>query len=74
MGPFLNKALVVVGVLLLAYGYAVWFTRHESNVWRAILSFIYLIPGWALTAMGYIGWRIERLGAARRDPAIRESF
>jgi hypothetical protein len=65
MRQLLNKVMLVAGLLFLAYGYGVWFTRHESDEARAILSFIYLIPGWALTTMGYIGWRIEQLGAPR---------
>lgn len=81
MRQFLNNVMLVValvmlavGLLFLVYGYyAVWFTRHESTPWRAILSFIYLIPGWALTVMGYVGWRIEGVRAARQSGRERES-
>ncbi len=74
MRQFLNKAMfgvalvmLVVGILLLAYGYyAVWYIRHEDRLWRALLSFVYLIPGWALVTMGYVGWRIEALKAAKQ--------
>ncbi len=59
MKPILNRVILVVGVLLLVCGYLVWFTRHESREPRAILSFIYLIPGWSLTVMGYLGWQLE---------------
>jgi len=57
MKSFLDRTMIVVGILLIAWGYIAWFTRHESTEPRAILSFIYLIPGWALTTMGYVGWR-----------------
>jgi hypothetical protein len=65
--------MLAVGLLLLAGGYAVWFTQHEDPWPRANYSFIYLIPGWALTTMGYVGWRIRALGAAGQDSQNRES-
>jgi hypothetical protein len=81
MRQFLNKVMLVValvmlmvGFLLLAYGYcAIWFTRHESDWPRAVMSFVYLIPGWALTTMGYVGCRIEVLEAARQGARSRDS-
>jgi hypothetical protein len=37
------------------------------------MSFVYLIPGWALTTMGYVGCRIEVLEAARQGARSRDS-
>jgi hypothetical protein len=69
-----SLVMLVVGLLLLAYGYyAIWFTRHESDWPRAIMSFVYLIPGWALTTMGYLGWRIEELRTTKQDNQSIES-
>lgn len=69
-----SLTMLAVGLLLLAYGYyAVWYIRHEAQVVRATLSFVYLIPGWALTTMGYLGWRIEEVGATRQGERSRES-
>ncbi len=66
--------MLMVGLLLLAYGYyAVWYLRREDRLWRALLSFVYLIPGWALITMGYVGWRIEALRAARQSSQNRKS-
>lgn len=80
MRQFLNNVMLVVdlvmlvaGLLLLADGYVVWSTRHESDWPRANYSFVYLIPGWALTVMGYVGWRIEGVRAARQSGREHES-
>ena len=80
MKQFLHKVMLVidlvmlvVGLLFLARGYVVWSTWHEDRLWRAILSFVCLIPGWALTTMGYVGLRIEGLRAARHGSGSRES-
>lgn len=69
-----SLVMLVLGLLLLAYGYvAVWYTRHETPSVKATLSFVYLIPGWALITMGYVGWRIEGLEAAKHSSQSRES-
>jgi uncharacterized membrane protein len=70
MRSFLDRTLIFAGLLLLVCGYVVWFAGHESDGPRAVRSFVYLIPGWALIAMGYISWRIqasEHPTPARRD-------
>jgi hypothetical protein len=67
MKRFLDKAMLLVGLLLLVYGYVLWLARHESPQPRAILSFVYLLPGWALATMGYIGWRTEERESAKKD-------
>lgn len=74
MRQLLNKAMIMVGLVLLVWGYVTWLTRHESGEPLAVLSFVYLTPGWALTTMGYIGFRLEGRGrlSATTDEQTRD--
>jgi hypothetical protein len=54
----LNMALLTVGVVLLAFGYVPWLTRHESVELRSAQNAMTVLAGWALTVMGYLGMLI----------------
>ena len=64
--------MMAVGLFLLVYGYAIWFTRNETPSVRAVLSFVYLIPGWALAAAGYVSWTIQAREPSRQAGHDRE--
>ena len=56
----LDLILLGLGILLLACGHFKWLTSHANVDVTAARSIGYLIPGWTMLAMGYIGLRLSQ--------------
>ncbi len=52
---------------LLACGHFKWWTSHANDEVTAARSIGYLVPGWTMLAMGYVGLRAGRGGNRKGD-------
>lgn len=55
----LNTLFMIVGITLLAYGHLHWLVRHESPEVKTSINILWIVPGWALLTMGYIGLQCQ---------------
>jgi hypothetical protein len=51
----LNIAVLTVGVALLTYGHVQWAGRRESEEVKEARFIRYVIAGWAMVGMGFLG-------------------
>ncbi len=51
----INLLILLAGVFLAAYGHVHYAVRHEAPERKASVDLFYIIPGWALLTMGYVG-------------------
>jgi hypothetical protein len=57
----LATAMLVIGLVLLLWGYARYMVSHLSVEWRVVHLLASAIPGWALVIMGWVGLVAHRL-------------
>ena len=55
-----NILLLTLGLALLGFGVAWWLARRESPQVKAATSLQFIVPGWALVTMGYLGLQHSR--------------
>jgi uncharacterized membrane protein len=54
-------AMLVIGLVLLLWGYARYMASHQSVEWRMVHLIALAIPGWTLVIMGWVGLVAHRL-------------
>ena len=54
-----NTLFMVVGILLALYGHIHWIIRHESTDIKTATDIMFVLPGWSLLMMGYIGHQCQ---------------
>lgn len=55
----LNKLFIVIGIILVLYGHIHWIVRQESTEVKTANDIMYVLPGWSLLVMGYIGYQCQ---------------
>lgn len=63
----LNTAVLTLGIVLLTYGHLQWAVRHESPEVKEAIFIRYVIAGWALVGMGFLGFQCGRDGSTGGD-------
>jgi len=56
----LNIAVLTLGFALLTYGHLQWVARHESPEVKEAMFIRYVVAGWALVGMGFVGFQCGR--------------
>jgi 4-hydroxybenzoate polyprenyltransferase len=56
----LNIAVLTLGFALLAFGYLRWAAKHESPEVKEAMFIRYVVAGWALVGMGFVGLQCGR--------------
>ncbi len=59
----INLLILLAGIFLAAYGHVRYAVFREAPVQKAAVDLMYIIPGWALITMGYVGLQRQRPGA-----------
>jgi hypothetical protein len=56
----LNLAVLTIGVALLTYGHVQWAGRRENEEVKEARFIRYVIAGWAMVGMGFLGLQCGR--------------